>query len=328
MIRFAYRAAKEFNIPKKDVYAAISRQLKQEWRQNGEADPIGKICVDMNFLTDEQLERILESLVMEPNINWGEKTTFAKMLQDEKAAKQVLGEYVGRRLAEQPAGISVFLSNSSTIYYVFLGMVKHGANLEVLTIHAAVLAAYPAVESKIRNVRTIWKGRVDLDNALVEPTDLSNPTIKRELGFLQGDVTHAVISATGFDCQYGPMADNATAREVARIALQSDTHTCIVIDHTKVRRGTRMGEPALLFRAKEWKEIRERKDLEVIVNCHPQMPLEQAAFKPSSRSPSTIRDILLGKKVSKSMIDQVVKYHEWSMRVRDILTEVPFIDGM
>jgi len=134
MNRFGYRAAQEFGfLKKKSVYEALSKQLSQEWNQNGKADPIGKICVDMKLLTVEQLDRILESMIMEPNINWDEDTNFAKTLQIEKSAKQTLGDYVGRRIAEQPSGISIFMSNSSTIYYVFRGMVKHGASVEVIS---------------------------------------------------------------------------------------------------------------------------------------------------------------------------------------------------
>jgi len=168
---------------------------------------------------------------------------------------------------------------------------------------------------------------VDLYNALIETRDMTDPATKSELRFLEGGVTHAVISATGFDYNHGPMATNATAREVARRALQSETHTCIVIDHTKTRGGTHRHEPSLLFHGNEWNEIRERGDLEVIVTCHPKMPREQATLSPSLRSSSNIRDTLLGKKVSKSKIDQVVQYHEWSMRLRDILREVPFTEG-
>lgn len=328
MNRIGYRAAKEFGfLTQKDVYDVMNSQMKQEWRGNGKADPFGKICVDMKKLNAEQLNRILESSVMEPNIKWDKDTNFARMLQIEKAAKQTLGDYIGESIAKQPSGISVFLSNSSMIYYVFLGMVKHKANVEVITIHAAVLAAYPSVQSKIRNVRTTWKGRVDLDNALIEPSDLNDPTTKAEMGFLEGEVTHAVISATGFDCTYGPMATNATAREVARRVLQSSTHTCIVIDHSKLRIKTPKNEPSLLFHGKEWNVIRQRGDLELFVTCHPKMPREQAALPHKLRSSSKIRDILSAKKVSTSIIDKVVKYNEWSMRLGDILKEVPFNEG-
>ena len=328
MNRIGYRAAKEFGyLTKKDVYAAMNKQLNQEWRRNGKADPFGKICVDMKLLNTKQLNRILESSVMEPNINWDKDTNFARMLQIEKAAKQTLGDYIGASIAKQPSGISIFLSNSSTIYYVFLGMVKHKANVEVITIHAAVLAAYPSVESKIRNVRTTWKGRVDLDNALIEPADLGDPAIKAELGFLEGGITHAVISATGFDSTYGPMATNATAREVARRVLQSRTHTCVVIDHTKLRINTTKNESTLLFHGKEWNDIRQRGDLELFVTCHPKMPKEQAALPPNLRSSSEIEKILSAENVSKSIITQVVQYNDWSSRLGDILKEVSFTEG-
>ncbi len=325
MNRFGYRAAQEFGyLNKKAVYVALNEQLRQEWEQEGTADPLGKICLDKKLLTKEQLDTILESLMMEPNISWNEETTFAKMLKVEKDAKQALGEYVGKRISKQPDGITIFLSNSSMIYYIFRGMVKYGASVNVVTIHAAILAIYPAIKSKIRSVKTIWKGRVDLDNALIEPDNLSQPDTKAELGFLHGDVTHAVISATGFDSKYGPMADNATAREVARQALQSETHTCIVFDHTKARINTKKSEPSLLFRGNEWNEIRNRGDLELIVTCHPEMPPEQASLQPELRSFAEIQKMLLAKNRSNALIDEVLLYCKWTTHLRDILCEIPF----
>ncbi|MHC4426001.1 MAG: sugar phosphate isomerase family [Planctomycetota bacterium] len=326
MSRFGYLAVEKFGyVTGKQLNVAFQEQWSQDCARPSEgSDPLGKILVDKGFLSREQRDEILEVMLMEPNISWGEETYFARTLQIEKGAKQALGDYVGKRLSEEPSGITIFLSNSSTIYYIFRGLVKHAANLNVLTIHAAILAAYPSVRSKIRSVRTIWNGRVDLDNALIEPDDLNDPHTKAELGFLHGDVTHAVISATGFDCTYGPMADNATAREVARKALQSETHTCVIIDHTKVRVGTRKNQPSLLFRGNEWKEIRDRGDLDVCVTCHPKMPAEQACLGPAQRSSAEIRRILQEGKVAQPVIDEVLRYQEWAMRLRAILREVPF----
>lgn len=324
MTHFGYRAAQEFGyLKKKDVYAALNTQLKQEWERNGKADPLGKICLDMKLLTHKQLDTILETTLMEPNIDWGEKTNFAKMLNIEKVAKQTIGEYMGKRIAKRPKGETIFLSNSSTIYYVFRGMVKYGASVNVLTIHAAILAAYPSLDSKIRSVGIIWKGHVDLDNALIEPPDLNDPRTKAELDFLQGGVPHALISATGFDSVFGPMAGNITAREVTRRVLQSQTHTCVLIDCSKIKVGTNKHEPALLFREKEWRQIRDRGDVEVVINCHPQIPKEQANFKPSLRSKTEIRDIMSGQNASQSTIQEVLRYQEWSMSLGDILTEIP-----
>ena len=63
--RFGYRAAREFGyLSKKDVYSAINKQLKQEWAQDGKADPFGKICQDMNILSKQQLDTIIDATLM------------------------------------------------------------------------------------------------------------------------------------------------------------------------------------------------------------------------------------------------------------------------
>jgi len=327
MDRFGYRATQKFkHLTKRDICAALTEQIRQEWKHNGKADSLGKILMDMKRLTPEQLKNMLVAEIMEPNIDWGKETNFAKMLNIEKSAKQAIGEYIGMRIAGRPKGETIFLSNSSTIYYAFRGMVKYGAQVHVLTIHAAILAVYPSLKSNIRSVTTIWKGRVDLDNGLITPHDLGDSKTKAELGFLDGKVPHALISATGFDSQYGPMAGNATAREVSRRALQSQTHTCVLIDHSKLIAGTSKHEPALLFGEKEWREIRNRGDIEVVVNCHPQMPQEQASFDIALRSRHEIEKIMSQQKSSKQMINNVVSYQDCVMRLRNIIKEVPFVE--
>jgi len=326
MGRFAYLAAERFGyLDKKGAYAVLSEQLKQEWGRSGMSDPLGKICLAKGLLTSKQVKEILQAQLMEPNISWGEDAHFTEMLNKEKAAKQTIGEYIGKRISDRPAGETIFLSNSSTIYYAFRGMVKHRTDVSVLTIHAAILAVYPSLKSRIRNVTTIWKGRVDLNDALIEPPDLNNPRTKEELNFLDGQVTHALISATGFDSAFGPMAENPVAREVSRRALQSGTRTCVLIDHTKIRVGTDKHEPALLFHEKEWNQIRARGDVEVMATCHPKMPEGQAGFKPTLRSAVEIESILKRRNTSSSVIKEVKKYHDWSRKLEfDILTEIPF----
>ena len=293
MNRFCYRAVEEFGYIKRDsVAVALNEQIKQEWTQNGQAEPVGEILVKKGLLTRDQLDNILEANLMEPNIRWGKETRFAKMLNIEKAAKQVIGNYVGERIIKQPEGITVFMGNSSGVYYAFRGMVKHKARINVQTIHAAILAAYPSFKSNIQSVTTVWKGHVCLDDALIEPPDLGDLRIREALGFLRGEATHAIISATGFDSHYGPMATHHVAREVSRLALQSGTHTCILIDHTKILMGTRETDPNLLFNITEWNKIRDRKRVEVIVNCHPDMPASQSSYKPAQRVEPNIRNEL------------------------------------
>lgn len=325
MKRFCYRAVEEFGyIKKPSVFVALNEQIKQEWKQNGQAEPVGEILVKKGLLTRDQLDNMLKTNLMEPNIRWGKETRFAKMLNIEKSAKQAIGCYIGKRVAGQPEGITVFMGNSSTVYYAFRGMVKHKARVNVETIHAAILAAYPSFKSNIKSVSTVWKGHVDLDDALIEPPDLGDLKIREGLGFLHGVATHAIISATGFDSHSGPMATHPAAREVSRLAMQSGTRTCVLIDHTKIRMGISETDPNLLFEIEEWNEIRPRKHVEVIVNCHPNMPAKQASFKPAQREASEIRNELTNKKFKEEEIDRVVKYHNWTMRMRDILQEIPF----
>jgi len=327
MIRFGYRTAQTFNLTQRDICNALAEQIRQEWKHNGKADQLGKILLKMKRLTPEQLSTILGRILMEPNIDWGQETNFAKMLNIEKAAKQAIGEYIGKRISQRPKGESIFLGNSSTVYYAFRGMVKHRADVHVLTIHAAILTVYPSLKSKIRSVSSIWKGRVDLDDGLIEPPDLNDPKTKSELDFLDAKVPHALISATGFDCNYGPMASNATAREVSRRALQSQTHTCILIDHSKILHGTDKSEPSLLFGEKEWREIRNRKDVEIVVNCHPQMPNEQANFSIETRERYAIENIMSQQKTSSRIVDQVLAYQDSVFKLRDIITEVPIMES-
>lgn len=325
MARFGYIAVEKFKyLTKKNLYEALGKQLNQQFTKSGVSERLGKICVENNFMTQKQVDKVLEDMLMEPNISWGENTSFAKMLNIEKDAKQAIGEKVGQRISGRPPGETIFLANSSTIYYTFLGMVKYGAHVDVLTIHAAILAAYPSTTNRIKSVRPIWKGRVDLENALIEPDNLDDPNTKAELNFLHGEATHAIISATGFDRTYGPMADNATAREVSRQALQSETKTCILIDHSKIRINTPENDPSLLFSTAEWNKIRDRGKVEVIVNCHPEMPKQQAVFEPRLRQTHKIKDAMLQQKINKAFIDDVLHYQEWSSRLGDILTEIPF----
>lgn len=324
MSRFGYLAAEKYGfITRHQLNVAFQEQWRQDCNEPDKpSDPLGSILVDREFMSAKERDAILEDMLMEPGIDWGHKTNFAKMLNVEKPAKQAIGEYVGRRIAKRPKGETIFLSNSSTIYYAFRGMVKHGASVNVLTIHAAILAVYPSLESKIKSVGTIWKGHVDLDNALIEPPDLNDFRTKKELDVLNANITHILISATGFDSACGPMADNSAAREVARRALQSETHTCILIDHTKVRCAADKHEPSLLFREKEWSQIRGRGDVEVVTNCHPQMPQEQAVSDIGIRDTHAIRDILSQRNAPKRTIDKVLAYQQGVMQIRDIVTEV------
>ncbi len=147
---------------------AIHIQLHQETERNGDSDRIGKIMVDNQWLTNRQKDEILDELSMEPNILWGVDTWFAKSLRSNKKAKQQLGEYLGQEMASTPNS-TYLIGGSSTLYYVFLGMVKHKVRAHVITINAAILAAYPSMTSSIQSVSIAWNGNVDVDHAIIVP---------------------------------------------------------------------------------------------------------------------------------------------------------------
>jgi hypothetical protein len=324
MDTFGFVAVKRGFVSEEQLNIAVVDQLRQHKAGDGVMDTLDKILFDKGFLTGKERDKVLEELLMEPDITWGQSTRFAKELRVQKAAKQAIGEYIGNRLAGEPSDSTVFLSNSSTLYYAFRGMLKYKADVNVLTTHAAVLSTYPSLRSRIRSVSTIWRGRVNLDIALIEPFYLEEPSVSKALGILSGDATYALISASAFDSTYGPMADNATEREVSRRALQSETHTCVLIDHTKIRVGTSKNEATLLFRAKEWREIFGSGTMEIVVSRHPGLPDKLAHFPPSGRESVKMKRIMSEQNASKELIKEVLKYQDWSMRVRDVLTEVPF----
>lgn len=323
MSRIGYEAVQRGYMTKQNLAEVIQEQWKQEWANSGKSQLLGELSVNKGFMAKRDLDSLIETMLMEPNISWEEGATFSDSLHICKPEKQMIGEYVGKLMTREPDDITIFLANSSTIYYAFLGIAKHRAKLHVLTIHAAVLAAYPSMKSQVKSVRTVWKGRVDVDNALIESDNLDDPRTKAELAFFDGEITHSFLSPTGFDQTYGPMGTNRVAREVARRALQSGTRTFLLMDHTKIRTETKKGSSELLFpQHDEWNNIRDHGNIGIIMNCHPAMPKALADREPSQRTEPDIKQAM--STADNATIREVLRYHQWSMRVRDMLTEVKY----
>lgn len=321
MARFGYTVVREFRYAtQKQVAKAITSQWQQEWRNNGVSDRIGDILVKDQVLSQVQRDEVLKYMVMEPNISWGKGTIFGGHLSIHKAEKQLLGECVGALFAQEDYDDStVFLSGSTTVYYCFRGLVKSGARVRVRTVNAAILSAYPSVESRIREVSTLWEGRVDLDNAIIAPV---SPTAAADaLPRSMNGVTDALLSCVCYDSVYGPVISNETARLIARYLLASGKYVChFVVDHSKIRNGGSKDkdDPKLLFRdVHEWREVRNTGNVSVIVDVHPGMPREKAAEGPSIRQTHEIRNLLEKASASEQEIRDVLDYQEWSIKVRD-----------
>lgn len=326
MVRFACTAYKKHHFITPQQFG---RAITEQWRQEshspeGFAQHIGQILVDQGVITEEQRSAILNDLILEPNISWERDTAFARSLSINKNAKQIISDYVGRKLVGY-SNDTIFLAGASTIYYAFLGLIKHNATVSIRTINAAILAAYPSMQSSLDDVISIWEGSVDVNYGIINPAEhLHTPdSITQHAGFTPGRISCALMSVTGFNCFSGPLGNNEIARMIARQALISQTPVWILMDHTKILMNK--SRKQLLFPDTiEWQAIRDKGNIELIVNCHPDMPSEQANLDITSREVVEIKNIMRANEQSEEDINSVVQYHEWTMRVRDMIDEVPY----
>lgn len=331
-LRFGNVAREKGFIDKKQFFTAMSTQLSQEWGR-GKLRPLGQILVDDEAMTEQQRNDVVGSLAMEPRINWEPETDFAKKLEWQKVAKQAIGEFVGREFARNAHNATLFLGHSSSVYYAFRGLVKHSAQVSIITSNAAILAAYPAVKSSIKKVVTAWRGEVNVDTAMLEPHDRND---SKTMGVLEAELAKALagafISASGVDANLGPMALDGTARVVATKVMQSQTPTYILIDPSKARLNTeRFHKRELLFQEQEeWRDIQNRKRVRVVTVCHRDLPQAQANLSVGLRSSTEIGKILAaskngdGNRYSPQKIKEVQDYCEWAKRMQETLDELPY----
>lgn len=308
---------------KKNVAEALVAQVHQGFHGNGTIELIGDILIRNQIITETQRDAILKEMTknksMEPDIIWDKDSIFNHNLSIHKTEKQLLGEYIGGIAAGSLGDTTIFLAGSTTLYYVFRGLVKSSAKVKVRTVNAAIISVYPSVESQIGEVSVIWDGNVDLNNAIITP--YFSEADKMLPMALQG-ITHAMVSCIGFDSERGPIIENSTARVITEHLLKSNgNYECwFVIDHSKITNNWPEDAGLFLFHIKkDWDEIRGKGNVKIIVDVHPQMPSELARDEPSLRGELQIKNLLKNKNVPQKDIKEVIEYQRWSMKTRDIV---------
>ena len=321
MARFGCVAVDKKYATDKQVVDAFSIQIQQEIDDRTH-DPqlLGEIMLANKWLTKPQYNDIIGNVMMEPSINWVHDTEFSESLKRHKRAKQALGEYLGKMFAQrQYNGNGIVIGGGSTMYYCFLGLMKHHAQVNVYTMNAAILSAYTSVQSAVRKVTTVWQGEVDVGNAIVVPPlddEHGMRLIDRYCSFV-------VLPARSFDPNRGPQFGVDAAKILARIAGKCNVSILFMIDHTKASVTNDTPATQFVYRKDEWDKMVQDKRVNVISTRHPKLPNNVPI--PKLRELDKIRETLIQQNLSKTEIKEVEEYVKWTRRLgtHGLLIEVP-----
>lgn len=262
---------------------ALKKQKKKEPQLR-----VPHLCEILDVPEEEKAEALdIQEMyrAMEPRLPYPETdTTFGKSLLHCMKDKCAVALYATENHLFINDEDTLFLSDGSHCYYLFLAILWRCMNISIITNNVGVVGEYTMQRGKIGNFTFLPNGFVDPELGGVFRFEEEEEEALRH----RMENTNTFISVHALDSHNGPGC-GAPRDQIRRLAIQSGSKVTILCDYLDLCQ--REGSFAPILRGEHintWRSWLDNGESYIITTAHPKTPPDKLALRPDLRGPFNI----------------------------------------